>query len=131
MKLLALAVALLGLVEFSVFAEDASTNTPAKIPSAQAKKYIGTNGIVVGTVAEVNLAEKLVRLNFDKPYPGHTFTVVIWAANTNLFPDLSKLKGKTVEVSGKITDYRERPQIVLVNTNQLKVVEKVEEPEKK
>jgi len=76
----------------------------------------------------VNKAQRLIRLNFDKPFPAEPFTAVIFAANTNLFPDIDKLKNQTVEVSGKITAYRERPQIVLTSTNQLRVLDKTSEP---
>jgi DNA/RNA endonuclease YhcR with UshA esterase domain len=59
------------------------------------------------------------------------FTAVVFSSNTNRFPDLEKLQGKTVEVTGKITEYRARPQIVLLSTNQLKVIEKeAKEPKK-
>jgi DNA/RNA endonuclease YhcR with UshA esterase domain len=98
------------------------TNSVQKIPSAQAKDHLEENAVVVGTIAEINQAEKLVRLNFEQPFPKQTFTAVVFASKTNLFPNFDQLKGKTVEVSGKITAYHERPQIVLNSTNQLKVV---------
>jgi DNA/RNA endonuclease YhcR with UshA esterase domain len=103
--------------------QEAKTSAPAKIRATEAKDHVGAEKIVTGKIAEVNIAEKLVRLNFDKPFPNQPFTAVIFAAKTNLFPSLEKLKGKNVEVSGKIAEYRDRPQIVLVNTNQLKIIE--------
>lgn len=112
-------------------AEETKTNAPTTIPASQAKDYIGSEKTVTGVIVEVNQAERLVRLNFDKPFPAQTFTAVIFAAKTNLFSDLPKLKGKTVEVSGKIVEYRDRPQIVLANTNQIKVIEMAKEEEKK
>ena len=112
-------------------AEEAKTNALAKIPAREAKEYIGSEKTVTGTVVEVNQAEKLVRLNFDKPFPAQTFTAIIFAAKTNLFSDLPKLKGKTVEVSGKIVAFRGHPQIVLLSTNQLKITETSKEEEKK
>jgi DNA/RNA endonuclease YhcR with UshA esterase domain len=113
------------------FPADANTNSAAKkdapinVTAADAKKHVGENAVVTGTVAEVNKAASLVRLNFEKPYPDNTFTAVIFARNTNDFPEVEKLKGKTVEISGKIAEYRSHPQIVLNSTNQLKVIEKV------
>jgi len=79
--------------------------------------------VVKGKIAEVNVGERIVRLNFEQPYPNNPFTAVIFPANTNKFPEVEKLKGKTVEISGKIAQYRERPQIVLTSTNQVKVIE--------
>jgi DNA/RNA endonuclease YhcR with UshA esterase domain len=114
----------------NTLAQDAKTNSAAKsdapihITVAEAKNHIGANAVVTGVIAEVNKAEKLVRLNFEKPFPDNVFTAVIFARNTNDFPEVDKLKGKTVEVSGKVADYRNRPQIVVNTTNQIKVIEK-------
>jgi len=105
-------------------AQETPPKASEKIPATQAKNHIGSEKIVTGRIVEVNKAEKLVRLNFEKPFPKQSFTAVIFAGKTNLFPDIEKLKDKSVEVSGKITDYNDRPQIVLLSTNQLKIVEK-------
>jgi DNA/RNA endonuclease YhcR with UshA esterase domain len=118
---------------------DATTNqapVPVKIAANEARNYIGTNAIVTGKVAEVNIAERLVRLNLEKPYPDQAMTAVIFAAKTNLFPEVEKLNGQTIEVSGKITLYppnsqRAHPEIVINGTNQLRVLPKTEEREKK
>jgi DNA/RNA endonuclease YhcR with UshA esterase domain len=108
---------------------DSKTNGPAKIQAEAAKDNIGKQVAITGKVAEVSKAEKIVRLNIDKAYPKQPLTAVIFAPNTNGFGDLDTLKGKTVEITGKITDFRGRPQIVLTSTNQLKIVE--EKSEKK
>jgi DNA/RNA endonuclease YhcR with UshA esterase domain len=101
-----------------------TTNTaPLRVPALEANQHINIEAIVTGKVAEVNVAERLVRLNFERPYPSNTFTAVIFANKTNLFPNVRELKDKTVEVTGKIADYRGRPEIILTSTNQLKVVE--------
>ena len=112
-------------------AQESSTNAPAKIPASQAKDFVGSEKTVTGKVAEVNVAERLIRINFDKPFPNQTFTAVIFAAKTNLFPEVEKLKDKTVEVSGKIAMFRDRPQIVLTSTNQLVSVKSQEAEDKK
>jgi DNA/RNA endonuclease YhcR with UshA esterase domain len=126
MKQVAILVAVLTLIGTAIRAEDAQTNAPLKIPAADAKNHIGTNGIVMGKIADVNRAERLVRLNFGQPFPKQTFTAVIFSAHTNQFPEVEKLKGQVVEVSGKLVEYRGRPQIILTSTNQLKVVEEGE-----
>ena len=122
MKWLALLLALGAFLTAS--AQDASTtNTPPlRVQALEAKKHINSEAIVSGKIAEVNVAERLVRLNFERPYPSNTFTAVIFADKTNLFPNVRELKDKTVEVTGKIADYRGRPEIILTSTNQLKVV---------
>jgi DNA/RNA endonuclease YhcR with UshA esterase domain len=103
--------------------DSAKTSAPIQISAAAAKEHIGAQAVVKGKVAEVNVGERIVRLNFDQAYPNNSFTAVIFPANTNKFPEVEKLKGKTVEISGKIAQYREKPQIVLTSTNQVKVVE--------
>jgi DNA/RNA endonuclease YhcR with UshA esterase domain len=128
MKKLATLISLLGSLCVPALAEEAKTNSPPIIPASEAKDHIGTNAVVTGKIVEVNKAERIVRLNFDKPFPKQPFTAVVFASKTNLFPDLDQFKGKDVEVTGKIAAYRDRPQIVLESTNQLKVVEKAVEP---
>ncbi len=121
--LLNLAVLLSGAAQESNTNSAAKTNAPIQISSSAAKEHIGAQAVVKGTIAEVNVGERIVRLNFEQPYPKNPFTAVIFPANTNKFTDVEKLKGKTVEISGKIAAYHERPQIVLTSTNQVKVIE--------
>ena len=111
----------------SAQATQTNTNSTVKIKASEAKENVGKEAVVVGTVAEVNKAPNLVRLNLDKSYPNQPFTAVIFSRNTNAFGDLEMLKGKKVEISGKISEFRGRPQIILTSTNQLKRIEAAEE----
>jgi DNA/RNA endonuclease YhcR with UshA esterase domain len=106
-------------------AQQSQTNTNAviQIKADAAKDNVGKEAVVSGTVAEISKAQNLIRLNLDKAFPNQPFTAIIFARNTNGFGDLEALKGKKIEVSGKITEYRGRPQIILTSTNQLKLVE--------
>ena len=128
MKKLAILIPLLGSLCSVAAAEEAKTNPPPIIQASEAKDHIGTNAVVAGKIVEVNKAAKIVHLNFEKAFPKQPFEAVVFARSTNLFQDLDQLKGKNVEVSGKITSYQGRAQIVLESTNQLKVVEKTAEP---
>lgn len=117
-------------------AEGPKTNAPAaggpiKVTAADAKKHVGSEAIVTGTIAEINRGPSVTRLNFDKPYPGNVFTAVIFSRNTNAFPEVDKLTGKKVEISGKIAEYHNRAEIVVNSTNQIKVIEKTEKEGKK
>jgi DNA/RNA endonuclease YhcR with UshA esterase domain len=128
-QLIALAV-LCAFCALNSLAADSKTNAPAKssepvkIKADEAKKHIGEQAVVSGTVAEVNRSASLVRLNFGEPYPKNVFTAVIFNRNTNDFSEVDKLKGKNVEITGKIADYRGHPEIILNSTNQVKVLEK-------
>jgi hypothetical protein len=138
MKTFASFVTLLGLLAATAPAQEVNTNSPstnsvaasppAAIAAAEAKKHLNTQATVTGTIAEVHLGGSVVHLNFEKPFPDAPFIAVIFANKTNLFPEIEKLKGKTVEVSGMITEYRSKPEIILTSTNQLKIVEKVATP---
>jgi hypothetical protein len=120
-SLRALMLGVLVMSALDVNAQEQGTNQP--LPAAKAKDHVGATTTVVGRIAEVNVSERLVRLNFDRAYPNQTFTVVIFSADTNRFPKVTELKGKTISVTGKITTYRERPEIVLKTPNQLSVVD--------
>src|SRR3954470_23928708 len=122
MKTVAIFVALSGFLSSLVLAQETKTNEKLRISAAQAKDHVCDNAVMTVNVVEVNFAARLIRLNLDKAYPAQTFTAVIFSEKTNLFPDIAKIKGKNVEVSGKIAAYRDRPQIVLTATNQLKVI---------
>jgi DNA/RNA endonuclease YhcR with UshA esterase domain len=102
----------------------AKSTEPIKVTAPEAKDHIGANALVTGTIADVYKKSGPYRLNFEQPYPNQVFTAVIFARNTNDFPEIDKLKGKKVQVSGKIADYRGHPEIVLNSTNQLKLLEK-------
>lgn len=121
MKFLRLAGLTLAAVLAPLMAQESPDKSAKPVLSAeQVKDNVGKQVVVTGRVAEVNFAEKLVRLNFEKPFPRQPFTAVIFSDRTNQFPDLKGLNEQVVEVNGKITEYRGRPQIVITSTNQLR-----------
>lgn len=128
MKRICLSIVIAGLLCVSLCAEDAKDEkkvaAPKIISATEAKDHVDESVIVTGKVAQVSIREKMVYLDIDKPYPGSPLSAVIFAAKTNQFGDLEKLKDKNVELSGKVAQFRERVEIVLLSTNQLKVVEK-------
>ena len=84
---------------------------------------IGTNAVVVGKVAEVHKSDKAISLNFEEKFPNHVFTAVVFAKNFSSFTNLDALTGKTVEVSGKVVEYRGKPEIILSTKGQLQVLQ--------
>jgi len=97
------------------------------VPAKEAKSKIGESITVEAKVAEVNKTDKIVRINLEARFPKQELTLVIFPANFSKFEDVEKLEGKTVRVSGKVTEYQKRPQIVLDTKEQLKVQEAKEE----
>ena len=102
-------------------ASNGDTNS-TRIGAAEAAKHYNETLIVTGRVAQVSFRPTIVYLNLEKPYPDTPFAVAIFSKDTNGFGDLSRLKGKGVEARGKIVEYRGRAEIVLQETNQLRVV---------
>ena len=100
-------------------------NIPKRISAAEAANHYQETVIVTGKVAQVTIRPKLVYVNLDKKYPETPMYCVVFARATNQFGDLKRLDGKHVEVRGKIEDYQGKAQIVLNNTNQLKVIEPI------
>jgi DNA/RNA endonuclease YhcR with UshA esterase domain len=135
MKLHAVSALLTALLSISatVHAQETKTNSPAapiNIPASEAQKHTNAMAVVTGTVVEVNRTPRMIYLNFDKPFPNQPFAAVVFQDKTNLFPKVEQLKGKIVQVTGQIIAYRNRPEIKLEGTNQLKVIEKIADPGK-
>ena len=132
MKTLYAVAASFGMLSLVASAQDTnavapSAAAPKRISAAEAEKHYQETLIVTGKVAQVSIRPKLVFLNLDKKYPETAMSAVIFARATNLFGDLTKLEGKDVEIKGKIEEYQSKPQIILNETNQLKVIEKSSE----
>lgn len=100
------------------------TNTPAllKIGTADAAKHYDETLIVTGQVAQITIRPGIVFINLDRPYPDSPFTAVIRGSATNQFSNVKALRGKSVEISGKVTNYHDRPEILLTHSNQVTVV---------
>jgi hypothetical protein len=108
---------------FAVKAAAADT-TPAsllKIGTADATNHYGQDMIVTGRVAQVTIRPAAIFLNLDKPFPKSPFSVVIFHGHSSFYGDANALKGKSIEIKGKIKNYQDKPEIALDNTNQLTV----------
>ena len=97
------------------------------ISPEEAHKYIGEIQTVCGTVASTKYAIRSrgqpTFLNLNRPYPNHIFTIVIWGADRYKFknPPEIFLKGKTICVTGLITTYRGKPQIIVQDPSQINI----------
>src|SRR2546422_4706890 len=112
------------LVSLPGFAHPADTNPPTAVHSApEVNQSIDATNTLRGRVAQVTFRPTITFLNLDRPYPDMSASGVIFANRTNRFGDLSQLKGRTVLLTGKLTQYNGRPQIVLDDTNQLEVLD--------
>lgn len=100
----------------------AKAAAPLKISATEATNYYDKEMTVTGKVAQVTVLKTVTFLNLDKPHPDSPFTVVIFHQHSQFYGDANALKGKTIEIKGKIKNYKDSPEIVLDNTNQLTVI---------
>ena len=107
---------------FKLSADPTTNLPPLKIGANEAVNFYDKEMTVTGKVAQVTIRPSIVFLNLDKPHPASPFTLVIFSDDTNKFGDLKVLEGQDVEATGKIKNYHDKPEMVLVNSNQLKVL---------
>ena len=100
-----------------------STGLPRKIGAAEAAKFYDEDMVVTGKVAQVTIRPTVAFLDLDQPGRNAPFTAVIFSDNMAAFGDLQKFKNSSVEISGTITEYRGKPEIILESANQIKVAD--------
>jgi hypothetical protein len=59
----------------------------------------------------------------DAPFPNHRFTALIWGENLGLFPSppTQLYDGKAICVSGTVTIFQGKPQIVVNHPSQIRI----------
>ncbi len=102
---------------------DSKNTSLQTIKSFEVKKHIGDSLIVRVYVADIFRSDKVAYLNFEKKFPKNLLTATIFADNFDLFNDLSKFNNKNVEIIGKILLYKNKPQIIITNPEQIKILE--------
>lgn len=97
---------------------------PPMITPDQVAKYVGKEVIVQGKVTQIALSVNLTtHINFGGLYPNHVFTVTIFKAKQTQFPGVRDYDGKVVQVQGVPHLYRGKPEIVLEERSQIRLVE--------
>lgn len=94
------------------------------VKDTEAEKFSGETITVTGKVSSVVKRPKVNYLNFGKSYPNHTFSVVIFPDALEEFGELNEYKGKEVEVSGLVSLYNGKPQIIISSQNQIRIIDK-------
>ncbi len=93
-----------------------------KIGTADASKYYDQTMIVTGRVVQVSVRPNITILSLDKSSFDAPLTAVVFAENAGAFKNLESLTNQDVEITGSITEYRNRPEIILETPDQIKVV---------
>lgn len=99
-----------------------SSEPRKEITTSEVNKYLNQTVTVKGYIAEVVMRPKVNYLNFDKKYPDNTFTTVIFPDDMYKFEDLMKYQNKNVKVTGRISLYKGKPQIIINSTSQIKII---------
>ncbi len=95
----------------------------AAIPDSQAVSHVGQIQTVQGTVSNVHVSGKgTVFINFGASYPNQDFTAVIFASSAAAFGDVMRLEGKKLAVTGPITMWKGKPEMILRAPASLRVL---------
>jgi micrococcal nuclease len=95
------------------------------IKACQAEKYLGKEIIIEGKIVDAyrHLKSNTVFLNFENPYPNQCFTGVIFSSDLYKFIENPEdyYLNKEVRITGKIKEYRGRPEIILESPGQIEI----------
>jgi hypothetical protein len=92
-----------------------SNYTPQEAP-----RHVGETATITGTVDGVHQSGKgNIFLNMGGKYPNQAFTAFIPSASAAQFSNPQQYEGRTVAVSGKITLYKGKPEIIVNSTSQI------------
>jgi len=91
------------------------------IKPGDAHKHVGQTVTVEGMVERVHVSARsnTTFLDMGGRYPDNAFAAVIFAKDAAIFPDAAALDGRTVAVTGPVTLYRGKPEIILKTADQL------------
>jgi len=94
------------------------------LTDVEAAQHVGEKATVRGKVVGVGTSKQgNIYLNFGNAFPKQTFSVAIKAKDAGKFDDTKRFEGKTVSVTGTITLYNEKPEIIVAEPGDLQIQE--------
>jgi DNA/RNA endonuclease YhcR with UshA esterase domain len=88
--------------------------------AAEAAKHVGETATITDTVDGVHQSSKgNIFLNMGGKYPNQAFTAFIFSASAAQFSNPQQYEGRTVSVSGKISLYKGKPEIIVNSPSQI------------
>ena len=122
MKLRKNLIAAIFLVCFSPVLAWSQTPQSSTYTATEAAKHIGETATVTDKVDGVDQSRKgNIFINMGGKYPNQAFTAFIPAKSASQFSNSQDYQGKTISVSGKITLYEGKPEIVVTSPTQNQV----------
>jgi DNA/RNA endonuclease YhcR with UshA esterase domain len=104
------------LVSFALIALAIAQASPT-YTAAEAAKHVGETATVKDTVDGFHQSGKgNIFLNMGGKYPNQAFTAFIQAASAAQFSQAQQYEGQIIAVSGKITLYKGKPEIVVTSS---------------
>jgi hypothetical protein len=98
----------------------AASVSAGTIDYTEASKHIGETASVRGTLIEAYTSKSgTVFLDFCESYKTCPFTGVIFADDAKKFGDLSRYNGSAVTITGKISSYQGKAEIILSSPTQI------------
>ena len=93
---------------------------PATYTAAEAAKHVGEIATITDRVDGVHQSSKgNIFLNMGGKYPNQAFTAFIPSGSAAKFSNAQQYQDKTVAVSGKITLYHGKAEIIVTNVSQI------------
>jgi hypothetical protein len=108
------------------FATNVYSQVAPEINIDHASKFVGAEATICAVVSDTFKPagdRKNIYINFGGVYPNHKFTVVIFSKDQDKFTYdiVSELKGKEICVSGEISIFNEKPQIIVRVPTQINI----------
>ena len=103
--------------------ETSAIASPKKIGAAEATNYYDQTVIVTGKVVQVTIRPKVTFLNLDEKFPDSPLAIVIFHGHSGFYGDANALRGKSIEIRGKVKNYHDRAEMILDNAKQLTVLD--------
>jgi endonuclease YncB( thermonuclease family) len=100
-----------------------SQDSAKRIDYTEAPNHIGEYACVSGKIDHVYTSRKgTIFLNFCPDYKTCPFGAVIFGEDAYKFPNPQQYEGKALEITGLIRSYQSRPEIVLKDLGQIKIL---------
>ena len=105
--------------------EETEIETTGTIDYSEADNFVGEYKTVKGKVDNLYYSKSsdTTFINFCPDYKTCSFCAVVFSSDKSKFDNLYNYDGKTVEITGLIKTYQGRPEIILNNPSQIKVVD--------
>jgi hypothetical protein len=91
------------------------------IPYTQAPKHVGQQVTVRGKIVSTTYRDGTDFLDYCADYTNCPLALVVLDKNTSKFGDVGKYSGNNVRVTGTVSTYQGRTEIILTNPSQIKL----------